>query len=132
MSTVASPAFSAREAKHRTTVDYTSLNLIYGEDGIYSTLDDMFRWVRAIDEIKPIHPTTWQRAFTAARLNNGSLTDYEFGWIVARLARWRVPRLQNTHRALSEGTFQRRRALKLQGTRRHFDGQRHCRHPFRG
>jgi CubicO group peptidase (beta-lactamase class C family) len=64
-------------------VDYTPLNFIYGEDGIYTTLDDMVRWVKAIDEQKLVKPKTWQEAFTPGKMNNGKFTDYGFGWILS-------------------------------------------------
>ncbi len=45
-------------------VDYTPRNFVDGEDGIYTTLDDMVRWVTAIDEQKLVKLHTWQEAFT--------------------------------------------------------------------
>jgi CubicO group peptidase (beta-lactamase class C family) len=74
-------SYSWKEGKYR-NVDYTPLNFIYGEDGIYTTLDDMVRWIKTIDEQKLVKPKTWQEAFTPGQLNNGKFTDYGFGWFV--------------------------------------------------
>jgi len=69
-------------------VDYTPLNSIYGEDGIYSTLADMVQWVKAIDEKKLVKPRTWKQAFTSGQLNNGKYTGYGLGWFVASNYLW--------------------------------------------
>jgi CubicO group peptidase (beta-lactamase class C family) len=75
-------SYSWKEGKYR-NVDYTPLNFIYGEDGIYTTLDDMIRWVKAIDQKRLVKPKTWKRAFTSGQLNNGKFTGYGFGWCVS-------------------------------------------------
>jgi CubicO group peptidase (beta-lactamase class C family) len=74
-------SYSWKRGKY-SDVDYTPLNLIYGEDGIYTTLDDMARWVTAIDRNKLVKPKTWQQAFASGQLNNGKFTGYGFGWSV--------------------------------------------------
>jgi CubicO group peptidase (beta-lactamase class C family) len=63
-------------------VDYTPLNLIYGQDGIYSTADDMVKWYRALASDKLVAPSTLKKAFTSGKLNIGAKTGYGFGWFV--------------------------------------------------
>jgi CubicO group peptidase (beta-lactamase class C family) len=69
-------------------IDYTPLNYVYGEDGIYSTLDDMVHWVKAIDHKKLVKPKTWRLAFTPGQLNDGTYTSYGFGWEIAQDYAW--------------------------------------------
>jgi CubicO group peptidase (beta-lactamase class C family) len=54
--------------------------LTYGEGGIYSSVSDMFKWVRALYTEKLVTQTALARAFTAGKLNDGSATNYGFGW----------------------------------------------------
>jgi len=61
-------------------IDYTPLNLIYGEDGIYTTIDDMFRWDQALDTEELVKHGTLMEAFTPGKLNSRTCTDYGFGW----------------------------------------------------
>ncbi len=61
-------------------IDYTPLNLIYGEDGIYTTIDDMYQWDRALEQDTLVRHETLLEAFSPRRLNNGQCTPYGFGW----------------------------------------------------
>jgi CubicO group peptidase (beta-lactamase class C family) len=61
-------------------IDYTPLNLIYGEDGIYTTIDDMFLWDQALESEVLVKHETLMEAFSPRRLNCGNCTTYGFGW----------------------------------------------------
>jgi CubicO group peptidase (beta-lactamase class C family) len=61
-------------------IDYTLVSLIYGEGKIFSTLEDIYRWDQALYGDKLVRPSTLAQAFTPARLKDGTLTDYGFGW----------------------------------------------------
>jgi CubicO group peptidase (beta-lactamase class C family) len=61
-------------------IDYTPLNLIYGEDGIYTTIDDMYQWDQAMEKDKLVKHETLLEAFSPRRMNNGECTTYGFGW----------------------------------------------------
>lgn len=64
--------------------DYSPLNALYGPDGIYSTLDDMFKWLAALSNERLVKPLTLEKAFASSELNNGALTGYGFGWFVGK------------------------------------------------
>lgn len=51
-----------------------------GPGRISSTAADLLRWDRALYRQKLVSAGTLAEAFTAARLNNGQLSDYGFGW----------------------------------------------------
>ena len=65
-------------------IDYTPLNKIYGEDNVYSTLDDMYKWDQALYGEKLVKASTLREAFTPGRLNDGTPTSYGFGWRLGR------------------------------------------------
>lgn len=60
--------------------DHDPLNHIVGSGGMYSTLNDFFRWDRVLYGESLVSRTTIDAAFTPGRLNNGESTDYGFGW----------------------------------------------------
>jgi CubicO group peptidase (beta-lactamase class C family) len=61
-------------------VDYTPLNLIYGDGNVHTTISDMIQWVRALDNGTLVTAPTLRQALTRGRLNNGKEFDYGFGW----------------------------------------------------
>jgi len=64
-------------------IDYTPLNYVYGEDGIYTTIRDMVRWHEALLLTgKPVTPASLERAFTSGTTNKGEDIRYGFGWDV--------------------------------------------------
>ena len=51
-----------------------------GPGRISSTAADLLKWDQALYSEKLVKQSTLQEAFTAMKLNNGSLSDYGFGW----------------------------------------------------
>ncbi len=51
-----------------------------GSGRISSTAQDLLKWDKALDKQNLVSPATLQEAFTPAQLNNGSKTQYGFGW----------------------------------------------------
>lgn len=51
-----------------------------GPGRVSSTATDLLRWDRALYTEKLVSAATLKEAFTAARLNNGQLSGYGFGW----------------------------------------------------
>ena len=65
--------------------DYTPLNRIYGDGNVNSSLQDMYAWVRALDDESLVKRPTLAHAFAPARLNDGTRSDYGYGW---RILSW--------------------------------------------
>ena len=65
-------------------IDYAPQNAIYGEDNIYTTVDDLYYWDQALYTTKLVSAATLKEAFTSGTLNNGKPTNYGFGWIVSK------------------------------------------------
>tara|TARA_R110002050_G_scaffold88375_2_gene186626 strand:+ start:10523 stop:11626 length:1104 start_codon:yes stop_codon:yes gene_type:complete len=54
-----------------------------GAGGMFSTLDDLHLWDRALYTEQLISHAALEEAFTPATLNNGELTKYGYGWGVS-------------------------------------------------
>ena len=62
-------------------VDDGGPTAIPGDGGIYSTVDDLFKWDQALNTEKLVTRSTLAEAFTPARVEKGKST-YGFGWNV--------------------------------------------------
>jgi len=60
--------------------DWTFLNGMIGDGGIYASAMDMFHWSEGLATEKLVKKSTLQAAFQPAKLNDGTQTDYGFGW----------------------------------------------------
>ncbi len=60
--------------------DYHLVNDVRGDGGIYSTLEDLFKWNLALANHTIIAKKYLDAAFTSGVLNNGEKTGYGFGW----------------------------------------------------
>lgn len=67
-------------------VDYTPLNLIYGDGSINSTLEDLAKWDAALYTEKLVTAETLRQAFAPGKTNDGKPTNYGFGWFVKNTA----------------------------------------------
>ena len=65
--------------------DYTPLNRIYGDGNVNSSLADMYRWDQALYTDTLVAQRTLSEAFEPMRLDDGTTSDYGFGW---RLLEW--------------------------------------------
>ena len=62
--------------------DQDPLNGIVGSGGVYSTLNDLYRWDQALYGESLVGRAALEEAFSRARLNDGTSVDYGFGWRV--------------------------------------------------
>jgi CubicO group peptidase (beta-lactamase class C family) len=63
-------------------IDHAPQNAVYGEDNIYTTVEDLYHWDQALYTEKLVRAATLKEAFTPGKLNNGTATRYGFGWFV--------------------------------------------------
>jgi CubicO group peptidase (beta-lactamase class C family) len=79
---------------HWEDITYSPENSIYGEDGIYSTLNDLYKWDQALYTDRLVSHATLEMAFMAGLGNDGKpiATDlltrpssYGFGWVISSL-----------------------------------------------
>lgn len=60
--------------------DQSQTSAVLGDGGIYSNPTELATWVRALWDHRLIGKAWQDSAWTKARLNDGSLIDYGFGW----------------------------------------------------
>ena len=83
-----------RAGDQLTHAEPISMTAPFAAGGLISNVDDLARWDRAISDGKLLAPRSWERVFTAAKLEDGSSTHYGFGWTIGQ---WQG------HRMLSHG-----------------------------
>lgn len=62
-----------------------SMSLPYAAGSIQSTVEDLFKWHQAIHSYKLVKKESLDKAFTNYRLNNGTETDYGYGWFLSNI-----------------------------------------------
>jgi CubicO group peptidase (beta-lactamase class C family) len=72
-----------------TAVPNHPLDCLLGSGAIDTTVDDMRRWIRALDTGRLASPATLAEALRPELLNDGSESDYAFGWYLENGARGR-------------------------------------------
>ena len=55
---------------------------IVGEGNVYSSAEDLYKWDQALYTEKLVKKSTFTEAITAGKLNDGSDTEYGFGWFI--------------------------------------------------
>lgn len=62
--------------------EYQSPTIAYSAGALLSTVEDLFKWHRALMESKLISKELFQKALTAKNLADGSSTQYGYGWFI--------------------------------------------------
>lgn len=60
--------------------DYNSGNYLYGEDGIYTSLEDMAEWIMSIESNLFVSNNMKKIIFTGSKTNQGDAVEYGYGW----------------------------------------------------
>lgn len=60
--------------------DQSVTSAVLGDGGIYSSVEDLFKWDQALYTNKLVSASLLQEAFTPGILNDGTHTTYGFGW----------------------------------------------------
>lgn len=69
--------------KRKRNPDY--LDNVLGDKGIYSTVEDLYKWDQALYTQKLVKKTTIEEAFTGSGLDKKSEEDYGFGWRIRQV-----------------------------------------------
>jgi CubicO group peptidase (beta-lactamase class C family) len=79
---------------HWKDITYSPENSIYGEDGVVSTVNDLYKWDQALYTERLVKRATLEMAFTSGRTNDGKEVletvakqhySYGFGWLIGSL-----------------------------------------------
>ncbi|MGH7453952.1 MAG: serine hydrolase domain-containing protein, partial [bacterium] len=60
--------------------DQSLTSAVLGDGGIYSSVEDLFKWDQALYTEKLVKQKTLATAFTPGVLSDGKVLDYGFGW----------------------------------------------------
>jgi CubicO group peptidase (beta-lactamase class C family) len=60
--------------------DQSLTSAVLGDGGIYTSLDDMYKWDQALYTDSLVSYATMEQAFTRGKLTNGETIDYGYGW----------------------------------------------------
>ncbi|WP_299821532.1 serine hydrolase domain-containing protein [uncultured Pontibacter sp.] len=69
--------------RRKRSPDY--LDTVLGDKGIYSTVEDLYKWDQALYTNKLVKQETLREAFTGSRLERKKEEDYGFGWRIRPL-----------------------------------------------
>ena len=58
--------------------------LTYGAGGIYSTVEDLFKWDRALYEHRLVTNRTLEKAFSPFKLTDAGASNYGYGWHITK------------------------------------------------
>lgn len=72
----------ALNQKNYISNDYNIVNDVRGDGGIYSTLEDLFKWNMALANHSIIPKSYLDEAWTSGTTNDGEPTGYGFGWFL--------------------------------------------------
>jgi CubicO group peptidase (beta-lactamase class C family) len=61
------------------------LDTVLGDKGVYSTVEDLYKWEQALYTQKLVTKQTLQEAFTGSRPETKKKEDYGFGWRIRQL-----------------------------------------------
>ena len=85
VSTVPNRAYGhSRDSTGWRRTDQSNTSAVLGDGGVYTSVDDMVRWSRALDGHRLVSAATQQLAWTDVTLADGRRSGYGFGWYVAR------------------------------------------------
>lgn len=72
-------SYSVRK-KYITPIEDDIKDDIPGDKGVYSTIDDLYKWDRALYNNALVKESTINEAYAAVTLNNNQTRDYGYGW----------------------------------------------------
>ncbi|MGH7597314.1 MAG: serine hydrolase domain-containing protein [bacterium] len=76
--------------------DQSLTSAVLGDGGIYSSVEDLFKWDQALYTESLVKQETLAAAFTPGVLNDGKVLDYGFGW--------QLDQLNGHHRVMHGGS----------------------------
>lgn len=62
--------------------DQSQTSAVLGDGGIYSSVEDLAKWDQALYTNQLVSAATLAQAFTPGTLNDGTKTEYGFGWFI--------------------------------------------------
>jgi len=83
ISTVPSRAYGySYSGDHYVMNDQSLTSAVLGDGGIYTSIDDLFKWDQGLYTNSILPQDILQEVFTSGTLSNGAETGYGFGWVL--------------------------------------------------
>ena len=79
-SSIKKQAISYSEWPFFDDIDFNTGNALHGEDGVYTSLNDMEAWINALDNNTLVSASTTEKIFSKVRTNSGEVVEYGYGW----------------------------------------------------
>ena len=79
-STIRNQAISYSEWPFFDDIDFNTGNALQGEDGVFTSLNDMESWLLSIDSNKLVSDSTTQKIFSPVQTHSGESVKYGYGW----------------------------------------------------
>jgi CubicO group peptidase (beta-lactamase class C family) len=73
------------DGENTVNADYMSMQLPYSAGSLMSTVEDLYRWNRALIANKFVKRETLEKAWTEYKLSNGKGTRYGYGWFISQV-----------------------------------------------
>jgi hypothetical protein len=73
------------DGNNTANADYLSMLLPYSAGSIMSTVEDLYKWNRALISYKLVKKESLEKAFTEYKLANGKGTNYGYGWFLRQI-----------------------------------------------
>lgn len=64
--------------------DQSLTSSVLGDGGIYSSVEDLYKWDQALDATRLVSPMTLKEAFTPGIVTDDESTGYGFGWFIGK------------------------------------------------
>ena len=65
--------------------EYLSMTQPYAAGALLSTVDDLYKWYNAVASYKVVKKESIDKAWTSYTLNDGSKTQYGYGWAIGNI-----------------------------------------------
>lgn len=89
-STIKKQAISYSDWPYFEDIDYNTGNALYGEDGVYTSLNDMQGWINAIENNVLVSRAMTKKLFSKVRTNGGKKVNYGYGWGIGKYQQHKV------------------------------------------
>jgi D-alanyl-D-alanine carboxypeptidase len=78
--------YGIRPDRSLRNAEFLSPSVPHAAGALVSTVDDMYRWQRAVAARRLLSPATWEAALQPYRLADGRGSGYGYGWFLGRAA----------------------------------------------
>lgn len=79
------PGYSRFDSKNWENAELEDTSILYSAGGLAATAGDVWKWHKALQQGKLLGKPMLARAYTPAKLENGELSSYGYGWYIKNI-----------------------------------------------